>query len=147
MNMDSSAQSQYDAAQQMIEAGEYVRAALQLEEVLKNSPGYAAAHNDLGVLQFRSGDHTGALAHMLQALRLEPANTAFAENIVDVCRTLGLDQQASEMEALLAQQKQGKDTAQGHRIVGGIDFDGLRSRPVTDRQSLIAWYWSAHPHP
>ncbi len=129
----------------MIEAGEFTRAAHQLEEVLKDSPGNAAAHNDLGVLQFRSGDHTGALAHMLQALRLEPANTAYAENIVDVCRTLGLDQQASEMEALLARQKHGKDPAQVHRVVGGIDFDALRSQPVTDRQSLIAWYWSAHP--
>ncbi len=149
-------QNPYDVAQELIDKGEFGQAAVRLEEVLRTAPDNAAAHNDLGVLQFRSGDHTAALAHMLQALRLEPTNNSFAENIIDVCHSLGMHKQASEMEELLAKQKDKAGDAHGgapgdgaenpgHRIIGGIDFSALRSVQVTDRNEILAWYWSHHP--
>ena len=145
----------YDVAQQLIEQGEFGQAAERLEELLRTLPDNAAAHNDLGVLQFRSGDHTGALTHLLQALRLEPTNMSFAENIIDVCHSLGLHKQAGEMEELLAHQrrKSGEPADQqgenpggpAHRVIGGIDFDALKSCQVEDRNQLLMWYWSHHP--
>jgi len=146
-------QNSYEFAQQLIETGDLGQAAQQLEEVLRSAPDHAAAHNDLGVLQFRSGDHTAALAHMLQALRLEPSNMSYAENIIDVCHSLGLHQQAGEMEQLLARQRETSREASDRstpgspapRIIGDIDLDALLGIPVTDRNALLTWYWTLHP--
>ena len=151
MNMPP--QNSYELAHQFIESGDFGQAAQQLEEFLRNAPNDAAAHNDLGVLQFRSGDHTAALAHMLQALRLDPTNLSFAENIIDVCHSLGMHQQAAEMEQLVFRQRENskgnadRTPAGGTapRVIGDIDLDALVGLPVTDRNALLTWYWALHP--
>ncbi len=152
VTVEASMQNPYAMAQDLIEKGDLRQAAVQLEEVLKTTPDNAAAHNDLGVVQFQSGDHTAALAHLLQALRLEPTNSSYAENIIDVCHSLGMHQQASEMEELLARQRgqaerrwSNGQTNDGHRVIGSIDFDALRSQAVLDRNTLLTWYWNYHP--
>jgi SAM-dependent methyltransferase len=150
----STVQSQYDIALGLIDRGDYTNAAIQLEDVLRKEPNNAAAHNDLGVLRYQAGDSTSGLTHLLQALRLDPSNTSYAENIIDVCRALGLDAQASEMEKLLGGYRNGGGMA-GHPgpaqgtgascVVGGIDYDALSPQPEADRNTLLTWYWSFHP--
>jgi Flp pilus assembly protein TadD len=52
-----------------------------IEKYIKESPGFAEAHNDLGVLYYRSGNKLQALGHYEKAVRLCPANTTFRKNL------------------------------------------------------------------
>ncbi|MGA9120910.1 MAG: methyltransferase domain-containing protein [Bacteroidota bacterium] len=151
---DSTVQTQYDVALGLIDQGDFPNATVHLEEFLRQEPEHAAAHNDLGVLRFQAGDSTAALTHLLQALRLQPSNMSYAENIIDVCRSLGLNEHAAEMEKLLAQLKT-LDTSREQEhpvannlerpVVGGIDYNTLSQQPEAERNALLTWYWTFHP--
>jgi Flp pilus assembly protein TadD len=52
-----------------------------VEAFLKESPDFPEAHNDLGVLYYRSGNKLQALGHYEKAVRLCPANTTFLKNL------------------------------------------------------------------
>jgi len=52
-----------------------------IEKHIKESPDFAEAHNDLGVLYYRSGNKLQALGHFEKAVRLCPANTTFGKNL------------------------------------------------------------------
>jgi len=55
----------------------------ELEHKINISPDDALAHNDLGVLYYRSGEKEKALKHYEQAAKLVPANIVFQKNLAD----------------------------------------------------------------
>lgn len=69
--------------QRLISQGNASAARLQLEKLLKVHPGFALAHNDLGVLCFQAGDKDRALRHYEEAARLQPENHTFQKNLAD----------------------------------------------------------------
>ena len=52
-----------------------------VENFLRESPDFAEAHNDIGVLYYRSGNKLQALGHYEKAVRLCPANCTFRKNL------------------------------------------------------------------
>lgn len=52
-----------------------------VEKFLKESPDFAEAHNDLGVLYFKEGNKLQALGHYEKAVRLAPLNSTFRKNL------------------------------------------------------------------
>jgi tetratricopeptide (TPR) repeat protein/glycosyltransferase involved in cell wall biosynthesis len=52
-----------------------------VENFLKESPNFAEAHNDLGVLYFKEGNKLQALGHYEKAVRLSPLNSTFRKNL------------------------------------------------------------------
>lgn len=53
----------------------------RIREFLKSSPDLAEAHNDLGVLYYRTGEKLLALGHHEKAVRLSPGNMTFRKNL------------------------------------------------------------------
>jgi tetratricopeptide (TPR) repeat protein len=78
-----SAEEMYQAAQKEVEAGRFDEAIQKLETLLKSSPNFARAHNDLGVLYYKTGDKNHAQEHYEQAAQLEPADITFQKNLAD----------------------------------------------------------------
>lgn len=65
-------------------AGSTSDARRSLENLISLHPGYAAAHNDLGVLCQQEGDLAAARRHHEEALRLQPSNQIFHKNLADL---------------------------------------------------------------
>ncbi len=80
---ESQANSAYQDIQHLITAGRHDDALVALEKLVKTFPGYALAHNDLGVLYFNSGDRERALNHYEKAAQLNPENITFQKNLAD----------------------------------------------------------------
>jgi len=74
----------YRAAIATAGEGKREEAIRMLEELTVRSPGYAAAHNDLGVLYQQSGDLDSALKHQEQAATLSPATAIYQKNLADL---------------------------------------------------------------
>jgi len=55
-----------------------------LEELVMDSPRYALAHNDLGVLYQQAGKMDLALKHQEIAASIDPANAIFQKNLADL---------------------------------------------------------------
>jgi sulfatase maturation enzyme AslB (radical SAM superfamily) len=66
-------------------ADKSVRASLAaaLEQLLARYPGFSAAHNDLGVIDFNKGDVAGAKYHYERAVNQDPANVTALKNLAD----------------------------------------------------------------
>lgn len=64
--------------------GMVAEAVQELEELVKTSPDYAVAYNDLGVLYYRLGDPGRSLSAHEQAVRLEPHNPTFRKNLANL---------------------------------------------------------------
>jgi Flp pilus assembly protein TadD len=71
----------YVKAQTLANAGDTAAAVSQLEALLAQDPGCAAAHNDLGVLRYQMGEQAGALAHHRRAVELAPDNLNYGKNL------------------------------------------------------------------
>jgi len=79
----SGAEELYADAQRLVQGGDTAAARNRLEQLVAAHPGFAAAHNDLGVMCYRAGDKDRALRHYEQAARLEPGNGTFRKNLAD----------------------------------------------------------------
>jgi Flp pilus assembly protein TadD len=55
----------------------------ELEKLLENYPDFALAHNDLGVLHYKSGMKSEARRYYETAVRLAPENLVFRKNLAD----------------------------------------------------------------
>lgn len=64
-------------------AGDVESAISTLEQLIRQNPDHAVAHNDLGAYHSKLGHTDQALNHYLQAVRLEPFNTTFEKNLAD----------------------------------------------------------------
>ncbi len=73
----------YQVLQPLLQHGDPHEAIGRLEALLSEHPTFATAHNDLGVLYYRSGQKEKALRHYEKAARLEPGNTTFQKNLAD----------------------------------------------------------------
>jgi len=73
----------YREAQQMALADRNQEAIDQLEKLVASSPEFAMAHNDLGVLYYKTGRKEKACQHYEEAARLEPGNMIFLKNLAD----------------------------------------------------------------
>lgn len=78
-----SADEMYQAAQSAANEGRCVEAIQNLETLLKSSPDFAIAHNDLGVLYYQIGDKNRAREHYEKAAQLEPGDITFQKNLAD----------------------------------------------------------------
>jgi tetratricopeptide (TPR) repeat protein len=73
----------YEDAQKLAGEGKTLEARRALEEVVKATPGHAAAHNDLGVLYYQTGRAKEAQGEYEEAVRLEPENMTFQKNLAE----------------------------------------------------------------
>jgi Flp pilus assembly protein TadD len=73
----------YNKSLHLAESGQDEEAAVQLRRLIKKDPGYAPAHNDLGVLLCKLGDKKNALKHYKEALALDSGNIIFQKNLAD----------------------------------------------------------------
>jgi len=76
-------EAMYQRAQAQVQNGEIEAAIQMLGEILKNSPDYALAHNDLGVLSYQTGEVQKALEHHEKAVALAPTNTTYVKNLAE----------------------------------------------------------------
>ena len=61
--------------------GKFAEAAAHYNEAIRLDPGYAGAHNNLGVVLFRQGKFEEAAAHYNEAIRLDPGYAAAHNNL------------------------------------------------------------------
>ncbi len=73
----------YKEAQQYVKAGETKQAMAKLQNLIREFPGDARAHNDLGVLLYNKGDKEKAQFHYEKAVSLNPGNPTFLKNLAD----------------------------------------------------------------
>lgn len=66
-----------------LEEGKEHESIAALERFVQHTPGHAAAHNDLGVLYYRTGKTEQALVHYQKAIALEPRDITFRKNLAD----------------------------------------------------------------
>lgn len=78
-----SADDLYAAAQAKARKGDRQTAISMLEQLLSRDDAHAQAHNDLGVLQFESGNLQAALDHYEKAAGLQPENETLQKNLAD----------------------------------------------------------------
>jgi len=71
-------------ALELANSGKNSEARRALQELLASHPGYAAGHNDLGVLCQQDGDLVQARRHHEEAHRLQPGNLTFLKNLADL---------------------------------------------------------------
>jgi Flp pilus assembly protein TadD len=79
-----SADQLYKDALQLANSGKADEAINLLEKLLKQEPGNAVAHNDLGVLFQKNGQRDKSRQHHEEAARLQPANKVFQKNLADL---------------------------------------------------------------
>jgi tetratricopeptide (TPR) repeat protein len=79
-----SAQDMYAEAARLVSAGSVQAGKDRLSELVKHHPGFAIAHNDLGVLAYRAEDNQSALLSYQTATKLEPSNLTFQKNLADL---------------------------------------------------------------
>ena len=88
----------YQDAQSLIERGKQEDAIGSLERLLESDPGYAGAHNDLGVLYSGMGDQDKSLLHYKKAVALQPENLVFQKNLAGFhCSEAGGMEKAMEI--------------------------------------------------
>lgn len=73
----------YRQAQSRAAAGDLTGAIADLTRILENEPENGSIHNDIGVLNYESGNMDKALSCYEQAVRLEPDHTGFQKNLAD----------------------------------------------------------------
>ena len=78
---ESLANALYDEAATAIERGDHERAITQLREAIGLKPGYAAAHNNLGIALASQGLIKDAIVEWEAALRVDPNLTGARQNL------------------------------------------------------------------
>jgi tetratricopeptide (TPR) repeat protein len=84
LQLAPSAQDMYAEAARLVSAGSVQAGKDRLAELVKRHPGFALAHNDLGVLAYRAEDNQSALLSYQTAVRLDPSNLTFQKNLADL---------------------------------------------------------------
>jgi tetratricopeptide (TPR) repeat protein len=74
----------------LIACGDTEAGRRRLQGIVAAHPGFALAHNDLGVLAYQAGDLVEALERYEKAARLEPSNATFQKNLAD-CYWVGFE--------------------------------------------------------
>lgn len=74
----------YRQALEAANSGNRSEARRILEALVSSDPGYAIAHNDLGVICQQDGNPGKARRHYEDAVRLQPANATFRKNLADL---------------------------------------------------------------
>jgi len=88
----------YRAAQSAANEGRSDEAISKLEMLLRASPDFAMAHNDLGVLYYKSGEKDRAGKHYEKAVQLEPGDITFQKNLADYyCIEMGQLEKAMQI--------------------------------------------------
>ena len=82
-NSLTDAESLYQSAQEYAQNGEIESAMSKLEQILKQNPDHALAHNDLGVLSYQIGEVQRAREYYEKAVSLEPTNHTFIKNLAE----------------------------------------------------------------
>lgn len=120
-------ETMYREAQAKIEQEDYAQAISILDRLLANYPGFALAHNDLGVLYYNQGNLEMSFFHYGEAARMEPENPVFRKNLADFYYVVkGEVQPALEIYVeLLANDPEDKETllAIGHICTEQEKFD------------------------
>ena len=80
---EESAEELYEKAQALVAQGDLDAAARELETILKDSPDFPLAHNDLAVIYYQNGNKDQALYHYERAAALAPKNSTFQKNLAD----------------------------------------------------------------
>jgi Flp pilus assembly protein TadD len=78
-----SAEEAYERAQSLVNENREADAIRELQRLIEIWPDHALAHNDLGVLYYRSGEKGKAQRHYEQAALLVPENATFQKNLAD----------------------------------------------------------------
>jgi GT2 family glycosyltransferase/tetratricopeptide (TPR) repeat protein len=73
----------YRQAQSKAAAGDLAGSIADLTRILEKEPENATLYNDIGVLNYESGDMEKALSSYEQAVRLAPDHTEFQKNLAD----------------------------------------------------------------
>jgi Flp pilus assembly protein TadD len=81
----------YQKAQALVAQGDLDGAVRQLEAILRLSPDYPLAHNDLAVIYYQEGSKEEALFHYEKAAALAPGNSIFQKNLADFYFVEGRD--------------------------------------------------------
>ncbi len=83
-------QSRYQGIQRLVRSQKHDEAVEKLVELTKDSPLFAPAYNDLGVLYHHRGEREDALASYRKAVEIDPENTVYQKNLADFyCVALG----------------------------------------------------------
>ena len=78
----------------------------------------AEAHNDLGVLYFQGGNTDQALAHLREAVELEPDNMGYRKNVAGVLLDAGLlDEAVQAYQAVLTREPDDVEASLGARAL------------------------------
>lgn len=76
-------ETQYQRAQAKAQAGDFEAAIQELEDILKENPDDALAHNDMGVLCYQTEAIQKARRHYEKAVALEPTNQTYMKNLAE----------------------------------------------------------------
>jgi tetratricopeptide (TPR) repeat protein len=76
-------EERYQLAQRMVGQNDIKGAIEILQQIVKDDPGYAIAHNDLGVLRYQIGEIRETQAHYEKAVALDPDNIIFKKNLAE----------------------------------------------------------------
>ena len=93
-----SAETLYSAIQANLNTKPSKQVIEDLKNLIATYPGFALAHNDLGVLYYRTGDKEKARRHYERAVELTPDNINFQKNLADLyCVELGRIEEALQI--------------------------------------------------
>ncbi|HSV93175.1 MAG TPA: tetratricopeptide repeat protein, partial [Desulfobacterales bacterium] len=81
----SSPEEFHAEAARLIAAGDTAAGREHLLQLIECHPGFALAHNDLGVLAWQAEGPGEALERYETAVRIEPSNMTFQKNLADCC--------------------------------------------------------------
>jgi tetratricopeptide (TPR) repeat protein len=112
-----------ERAQRYSEAGDWTRAAEELEKAVSKDPGYSEAHINLGVQYVRLKRLPEAQAELERAIALDPASALAYSNLAETEILLG-DRAAAERSVRKA-----------------VDLDGSNAAA----QMIFGWLLAAHP--
>jgi len=73
----------YEEAKKLADEGKILEARDTMEAFVRSTPGHAAAHNDLGVLDYQTGHVEEAIREYEEAVRLDPENMIFQKNLAE----------------------------------------------------------------
>jgi tetratricopeptide (TPR) repeat protein len=76
-------EGRYQEAQRLAQLNDKEGAIEILQKILEDDPGYAMAHNDIGVLQYQVGKIEEAQAHYEKAVLIDPENIVFKKNLAE----------------------------------------------------------------
>lgn len=78
--IDKKASKYFKESQNLIDKGDFERAALQLEKAIEASPGYADAYGSLAAVHIKMGRYAQALTEISQAIRVSGPNAKDLSN-------------------------------------------------------------------